>query len=298
MPESASPFAAVAAPPLPAPLLALRDETLDLTHPAAYNLYLTVGPAGVRVGVADVRRNKFVALDDYPAPAGTTGAEVLTALPTQHDLVGRAGWNRVRLAVQNFAFTLLPAPLFNPGDEAAYLRLHAASAPTETAHAYRHAALDIVSVFGADRAITDWFQATYPTGRLLHDTSALLEGVAHQSEANAVRRVYLSIGPQELTVLVVSNKRPEFCNVFAFTTPEDLIYYTILVMQELHLNPDQDRVVVWGDLVHDSGLFTILRKYVRHVRFGNRPFDLHYSYRLNDVFEYRYFDLFSLHLCE
>jgi len=178
------------------------------------------------------------------------------------------------------------------------LRLHHAIGSSETTHAHRHAALDIVNVFAADKSITDWFYGLYPNGQLLHHTSALLEGVTHQSEADTARRVYLTIGPQELTVLVVRNKRPEFCNVFAFSTPEDLIYYTILVMQELQLNPDQDAVVVWGDLVHDSGLFTILRKYIRHIRFGARPFDLGYSYRLNDVFEYRYFDLYSLHLCE
>ena len=45
-------------------------------------------------------------------------------------------------------------------------------------------------------------------------------------------------------------------------------------------------------------LFTILRKYIRHVKFGNRPFDLGYSYRLNELFEYRFFELYSLHLCE
>jgi hypothetical protein len=73
------------------------------------------------------------------------------------------------------------------------------------------------------------------------------------------------------------------------------VYYTILVMQELGLNPDEDELTVWGELMPDSAIFSLLRTYVRHVRFGPRPGNVHYSYRLNDVFEYRYFDLFSLH---
>ncbi|MBO3270606.1 DUF3822 family protein [Hymenobacter defluvii] len=282
----------------PTVLAHLRDETLDASRLAAYNLYLTVGAAGVRVGIADVQRNKFVALEDYATQPGLPAAAQLQALAAQHDLLSLSGWNKVRLAVHNRAFTLLPAPLFAPGDEATYLQLHHACAPTETPCAYRHTGLDIVSVFAADRPLADWFRHAYPTGRLLHQTSALLEGVLHQSEAAAPRRVYLNIGHQELTVLVMRSKRPELCNVFAFTTPEDLIYYTILVMQELQLNPDQDPVIVWGDLLHDSELFSVLRKYIRHLRFGNRPFDLRYSYRLNDLTEYRYFDLYALHLCE
>ncbi|WP_187632181.1 DUF3822 family protein [Hymenobacter lutimineralis] len=276
----------------------LRDETLDPDQLAAYNLYLSVGAAGLRVGVADVRRNKFVLLEDYAPQPDRPLAEQLQGLAGQHDLVGQAGWNQVRLAVQNRHFTLLPAPLFREGDEATYLQLHhTPDALQEVVRYYPHPARDMVNVFAADRQVAEWFAQMYPTGKLLHHTSALLEGLVHQSDRGAPRRLYVSISAHQVTLIVIRDKKPEFCNVFTFATPEDLIYYIILVMQELQLNPDQDPVIVWGDLLHDSALFTILRKYVRNIRFGNRPYDLGYSYRLNDVFEYRYFDLFSLHLC-
>lgn len=285
--------------PAPTALHRLRDETLDATNLAAYNLYLTASPAGLRVGVADVRRNKFVVLEDYAALPATSYGGQLQALAAHHDLVGQPGWNHVRLAIQNRHFTLLPSPLLRPGDEATYLRLHhAVDAQHETVLAYTHTSQEVASVFAAENALADWFRSTYPTGTLLHQTSAMLEGLVHQSESTAARRFYLSIGHHELTIIVIRDKKPEFCNVFAFSSPEDLIYYTILVMQELQLNPDQDPVVVWGDLMHDSELFTVLRKYIRHIKFGNRPFDLHYSYRLNELFEYRFFELYSLHLCE
>ncbi len=293
-------------PPVPAASLApaalyrLRDETLDPQQLAAYNLYLTAGPAGLRLGVADVKRNKFLALEEYAAPeADTTLAQQLVALAADHDLLGCTGWNRVRLAVHNRAFTLLPAPLYRAGDETAYLALHhALDTRHESVHAYTHGGPDIVSLFAADRSLSAWFGQTYPAGRLVHRTSALLHGVLQQSENNGPARVYLSIGPRQLTILVMRGKQLQLCNVFPYSTPEDLIYYVILVMQELQLNPDQDPVMVWGDLTHDSELFSILRKYIRNLRFGNRPFDLGYSYRLNDLFEYRYFELVALHLCE
>jgi len=283
----------------PTVLHRLRDETLTPENLAAYNLYLTAGLAGLRIGIADVRRNKFVVLEDYATQAATSLGGQLQALAAEHDLLGQSGWNRVRLAVQNRHFTLLPSPLFRAGDEATYLRLHhQLDAHHETVHSYIHPGQELVSIFAAEKMLADWFRSTYPTGTLLHQTSTLLEGLMHQSDPAAPRRLYLSIGHLEVTIVVVRDKRPEFCNVFAFSSPEDLIYYTILVMQELQLNPDQDPVVVLGDLMHDSELFTILRKYIRHVKFGNRPFDLSYSYRLNELFEYRFFELYSLHLCE
>ncbi|KUG08397.1 hypothetical protein ASU33_09520 [Solirubrum puertoriconensis] len=290
-------FVATAA--LPTALHRLRDETLDTANLAGYNLYLTAGAHGLRVGVADVRRNKFVVLEDYAPEPATSLAGQLQALASHHDLVGRPGWNRVRLAVQNRNFTLLPAPLFRDGDEAAYLRLHHQLDPQhEVVRRFLHPNREVVSVFSIEKALAEWFERTYPQQKLLHQTSALLEGVVHQSERQGPPRLFLSVGPHELTIAVVREKRPLFCNVFNFSTPEDFIYYVILVMQELGLNPDDDPVAVYGDLMHDSELFSVLRKYIRNVRFGNRPYDLSYSYRLNDVFEYRYFELYSLHLCE
>jgi hypothetical protein len=274
----------------PSALLRLRDETFDPANLAAYNLYLLAGTARLHLAVADVERRKFVVLEDHALPAGG-----VPALAAQHHFLGRRGWNAVRLAVTGRAFTLLPAPLFRPGDEEAALRLHHLSLPGETVRHTTHPSLELVNVFAADAALADWLLAAHgATGRLLHHTSALLAGVVHQRGAAAPRRLYLNPGQQELT-LVVLGQHLEYCNVFPCTTAEDVVYYTILVMQELSLDPDQDEVTVWGELMPDSAVFSLLRTYVRNVQFGPRPGNVQYSYRLNDVFEYRYFDLFSLH---
>ena len=282
--------ASAVSPAAPSALLRLRDETFDPTNLGAYNLYLLVAPARLCLAVADVERRKFVALEEYPLPTGG-----LSALAEQHDVLGQRGWNAVRLAVTGRAFTLLPAPLFRAGDEAAALRLHHTPTATETVRHTTHPGQELVNVFAADAAVADWLAVTHgAAGRLLHHTSAFLVGLVHQRGAAAPRRLYLSPGPQELT-LVVMGQHLEYCNVFACTTAEDVVYYTILVMQELGLDPDLDEVTVWGELTPDSTVFSLLRTYVRNVRFGPRPTDVQYSYRLNDVFEYRYFDLFSLH---
>ena len=289
MPVSA---ASSASPAAPSALLRLRDETFDPANLAAYNLYLLAGPVHLHIAVADVERRKFVVLEEYSLTAG--GVPELAA---HHDFLSQRGWNAVRLAVTGRAFTLLPAALFRPGDEAAALRLHHTPTPTETVRHTLHPGLELVNVFAANTALADWLAATHGTaGRLLHHTSALLAGLVHQRGAAAPRRLYLNPGSQELT-LVVLGQHLEYCNVFACTTAEDVVYYTILVMQELGLVPDKDEITVWGELMPDSAVFSLLRTYVRNVRFGSRPTNVQYSYRLNDVFEYRYFDLFSLHFC-
>ena len=289
MPASAS-FPVSAPSGAPLALLQLRDETFDPAHAAAYNLYLLAGTARLYLAVADVERNKFVALEEYQL--GTDGVPALAA---QHDFLALRGWNAVRLAITGRAFTLLPQPLFRPGDEATALRLHHTPSAAEITRHTTHPGLELVNVFAVSAPLANWLGATYGSGgRLLHHTSALLAGLVNQRGASGLRRLYLNPGQQELT-LVVLGSTLEYCNVFPCSTAEDVVYYTILVMQELALDPDQDEVTVWGDLTPDSAMFALLRTYVRNVHFGHRPANVQYSYRLNDVFEYRYFDLLSLH---
>ena len=97
---------------------------------------------------------------------------------------------------------------------------------------------------------------------------------------------------------MIENGKLEFCNLFQCNKPEDFLYFFIFVMQEQKLNPDQDKVSVWGDLTHDSALFTLLRTYIRHVQFGSRPGGVAYSYKLEDLFEHHYLDLYGLHFCD
>jgi hypothetical protein len=284
---------------LPTPTVHLHDDAFDPANPAAYHLDVLVAAGHLSLVVREATRQKIVVLEEYPLAAPAA----LPALAAGHELLGQPGWAGVRVALGGGAFTLLPAPLFRAGDEDAYLALHHALGASEQAVAYRlppgSAAHELVSIFAADTALADWLRATHgPASQLLHHTSALVAGLLHQRGSVATaRQLYLHLVGHELTLLVLGTQL-EFCNVFTISTPEDVVYYTILVMQELGLSPDQDTVTIWGELASDSAIFARLSTYVRHLRFGRRPFGLSYSYRLNELAESRYFELFSLAFCQ
>jgi hypothetical protein len=276
----------------------LHDEAFDPARLGAYHLDILLTEGHCRLTVRETARQKVMVLEDWTLAHATA----LPTLAAGHEWLGRTGWAGVRLALGGGAFTLLPATLFRPGDEATYLQLHHALEATEQAWAYAlppgSPAHELVSIFATETTVAEWLRATHgPAARLLHHTSALLAGLLHQrGPAAPTRQLYLHLTGPELT-LVVLGAQLEFCNVFAISTPEDAVYYTILVMQELGLHPDQDTVTIWGDLTSESAIFTLLRTYVRHLRFGNRPFGLQYSYRLNELAESRHFELFSLAFC-
>ncbi|MFT2010856.1 DUF3822 family protein [Pontibacter sp. 13R65] len=282
----------------------ILDEAFALSQAPDSNLYLALSQKSVRLGVVDLKRNKFVVLEDYELLTVTTPEQVaaqLRLIARSSSILNYKGWRSLRVMISNLNFTLVPETLFEPEHQADYLRLHSELHPEQDqVLAYRHADLEAVNIFSIPAVIREVVEeiAQRRPVQYLHQASALIRCLLHQTGRSRARRLYLFVEQQYVTILVISQSGLEFCNIFQYQSPEDFIYFVIFVMQEQKLNPEEETITVLGDITHDSTLFSILQKYVRHVRFGKKPADVAYSYKFDDLFEHRYFELYSVHLCD
>ncbi|MBC5991480.1 DUF3822 family protein [Pontibacter cellulosilyticus] len=281
----------------------IHDEAFSLAQAQVCNLYISVSHKAIRLAVVDTNRNKFVVLEDYELVSVFNAiqvAEQLRLVASENPLLQEKNWQTVRVSVSNQHFTLVPETLYDPEHQNDYLILHSQVNPEQDVIlSYRHSGLEAVNIFALDAAIYEALQYIFPDKQVqfIHQTSALIKSILLQA-SRTERRIYAFVERNYVTVLVVSQNGLEFCNIFHYLSPEDFIYYIIFVMQEQKLNPEQETITVWGDITHDSTLFTTLQKYIRHIKLGKKPADVEYSYKFHDMFEHRYFELYSMHLCE
>ena len=281
----------------------VADDTFIVTASASAHLYISFGAHRIRIGVLDVPSNKFVALEDYEAEKPVTveeAVEALVHLSKQNVLLKQRNWSKVRIGIKNQQFTLLPETLFDLNAREEYLRLNAVVEPeAEVISHYSHPRLELINVFTVPASLYHWARHHFTDSRVefVHQTSALMEGFLHMADPHRPQ-LHVYVDQQYVTLVVLQNMRLEFCNSFYFTTYEDFIYYVLFVLQEKKMNPDQDQVLVWGELKLDSDIHDVLRKFIRNVKFGKKPSGMGYSYRFESLFEHRNFDLYSLHLCE
>ncbi|TXK47948.1 DUF3822 family protein [Pontibacter qinzhouensis] len=282
----------------------ILDEAFALSQAPDSNLYLAISQKSVRLGVVDLKRNKFVVMEDYELITVFSAqqvAEQLLLIAKSSSILQHQGWRSIRVMVSNQNFTLVPETLYEPQHQSDYLRLHSDLDPEQDqVVAYRHADLEAVNIFSVPAVIQKAVTAIAQNRPVvyLHQTSALIRCLLHQTGRSRERRMYLFVEQQHVTVLVISQNGLEFCNIFQYQSPEDFIYFVIFVMQEQKLNPEAETVTVLGKITHDAALFSMLQKYVRHVKFGKKPADVAYSYKFDDLFEHRYFELYSIHLCD
>lgn len=282
----------------------IEDEAFALSQASYCNLYIALSQKAIRFAVADTVRNKFVVLEDYELITVFTPlqmAEQLRLITTENPLLQEQHWNVVRASFSNLHFTLVPETLYDPAHQQDYLRLHIElNTLQDVVLSYRHSGLEAINIFSVDAVAYKTLQETFGRQRVqvVHQTSALIRSILHHTDRSPARQMCIFVERNLVTILVVSQSGLEFCNVFQYQSPEDFIYFIVFVMQEQKLNPEQETLLVWGDITHDSSLFHILQKYVRHVKLGKKPADVEYSYKFHDMFDHRYFELYSLHLCE
>lgn len=280
------------------------DESFNPKKLPTYALYLNFGKQQVRLAVLDLPRNKFIYLEDYEVNHIFTpqqGAQVFREFFIGHSFLFNPNWKQIKVAIINHNFTLIPATLFSPDAAGDYLRLNCdIDLEQEKVFSYYHQNLEAVNIFATAKYLLQVWEDLVPQKPItfLHQTSSLIAGLAYYGERSDQPKFYAYIEQKNLYLLLFKQNRLEFCNLFQCQTPEDFLYYLIFIMQEHKLNPETDRVTVWGDITHDSSLFTLMRKYIRHVQFGSRPVGPAYSYKLEDIFEHHYLGLYTLYFCD
>ena len=272
----------------------------DLTH---YGLHLLVGEHSFQLCVTDAREGKSMMVEEY-ALANVSSEQRIQSIQRlfeEHKLLMAGYWQSVKIGVKNRKFTLVPEAFFSSDKLSSYLAL---SAPVDTDrdgyYYYRHVQSKAVNVFAADKKLVERIRALYPSldVPVIHQGSALVEGIQGNRDFTYYKDVYLHIDQDCFSVVVTEDNELLFYNQFPYVTSQDIVKYTLTVMQEMEISQNESRVILWGNIPTKSEHFQVLYRYVRNLTYGHRPTYLTFSYVFDELPDHRYFDLYGLYICE
>ncbi|MFM9057470.1 MAG: DUF3822 family protein, partial [Bacteroidota bacterium] len=107
----------------------------------------------------------------------------------------------------------------------------------------------------------------------------------------------VNVRRRHIDVLLSAGHELVFFNSFRYRTPEDFIYYLLFSIEQLQLNPDTLPVVFYGELEKISAAWMLSRKYIRNVRFGEKPEGIATSYGFDQFPAHQYHALLSQVTC-
>lgn len=282
----------------------VKDPNFSIDDIAQYSLSLLVGKRDFQFCISDTRDHRCLLVEDYVFEDRLSGNKLrdsLYKIIESHTLLMAGYWKSIRLAIKNPKFTLVPSSLFSSDNLSQYLHMSAEiNEDSDHFYYYKHAQSKVVSVFAAEKNLIERVRSIYPTRsvQVLHHGSALIEGIQSHSDFTNNRDMYIHLGRENFSIVVTENNKLLYYNRFPYQSSQDIVKYTMMVMQEMKLDQDSSKVLVWGNIKVKSEHFQQLYQYIRNISYGSKPSYLNFSYVFDELPDHQYFDLYSIYICE
>ncbi|MBI2271581.1 MAG: DUF3822 family protein [Bacteroidetes bacterium] len=275
--------------------LSLVDDLFDGRQTKGYHLAIQLSSDGLSAAVWDDVYNKALALERF---SFQKAFNVNTLLSHSNSAIKQSSilcypYKKVSLSIVNTRSTLVPNALFDANEKDALLKFNHSLADSETIVIDNLPNLDAKNIYALPKVIEQQFRELYTQLDITHYSSPLIEHVLLTNKHSDTTNVVLNVHSEGFEVLVLNSGKLLFYNTFSYQTAEDFIYYLLFVFEQLKLNPESVKVELLGELEKNSAIYQLLYKYIRNIKFGDRPDAFDYSFKITALPKQYYYSLFS-----
>ncbi|HET8737000.1 MAG TPA: DUF3822 family protein [Pricia sp.] len=182
---------------------------------------------------------------------------------------------------RNNLFGLVPAPLFDTGELANYLKFNTKLLANDHMAFDALKGHDMVNVYVPFVNVNNYIYERFGAFTFKHSATVMLESllnaapgvfrpdeeVSADNAGNSGKRpvCYVHIFEQQMDIAVIAQKKLLLFNSFDFVTKEDFLYYLLFTMEQLQLDTDSVPVGLFGDVEEGDDLYGLCYRYVLDV---------------------------------
>lgn len=142
---------------------------------------------------------------------------------------------------------------------------------------------DSTLLFGGSQLLINKLLELYKNVQIFHSGSVFINSVPNSQDAV----VHLNLVHHNLEILVLKDSKVSYYNLFETQTGEDILFYTLFAMEQIGLDTNKVELKTYGQLLANTKVFQIFKKYVRNLSVG-----------LKDEEYLENYSLFNLSKCE
>jgi len=109
--------------------------------------------------------------------------------------------------------------------------------------------------------------------------------------------LYIHIDLTQVTIVIAEKGKLDYCNVLEFYTADELVNLILYVSNELKLDLESIETIIWFNSEADIESVDLLKSYFGNLFLGTRPYSLNFGYPFDEISDYQFFDLLSMHSC-
>jgi hypothetical protein len=277
--------------------LELFDETLDINSTENYELSVQMGFDGFAFSILDTIRNKYVLLrSSEPDENKYFTADNISDIISKDDFLTKK-YRKINIIIPSPGFTLVPAPLFDPGKKEEYFTFNLIRNESDVILSNKIPDPDAYIVFSVPKPLFDVSGRFYPAAYPFHHTKPLLNQVSHNSKSSEGHYIHVHVEKEFFNMLVFDHNILKFSNTFNYRNISDILYYVLNVFKSTGIGHDE-AIHFSGQTEKYDDLYSNFALYIRNLKFTDPSGNFTFSYVFNEIELHRYINLFSATNCE
>ncbi|MBK7174681.1 MAG: DUF3822 family protein [Bacteroidales bacterium] len=286
-------------------ILNLVDPLFDQGHTEKYRLSILLRPDGFSFCVLDPRTMTFVALADY-----TLGIRNSSAIPRNEKLcelfkqemnkidLFQLAFNKIDLVYASPKATLIPPGFVHETSLESYFRFnHQLDAAEIVATQFLEIG-NIQVAYALPSCIRNLCISRFSVLQPGSTATALIQSLLRSNDHIIARQVFLNVMGGFFDVIIIQGRKLLYYNTFKRSAPDDLVYFTIYVLEQMGFVPSEEIVNLMGDIIAGDEDFKMLYHYIDRLNFANFGVQADFGTVFSDIPVHKYFTLFNLPFCE
>jgi hypothetical protein len=281
--------------------VSLSDEKLLLDPKQKVRQYILVSQSEISSALFSPRKNTFLSLDSVAFNPSLNDTDLLPAM--EQFLEARTLSRQAEVAATRIIFvsdqhTLLPSAYFREEEMDELFRFHFGEEKEGTVLSQRIDCFEVQLLYRVPASLLAACKARLPGAVISHHCAGLAENFYLQHKNQPDKLVLLHHRPHAIDLVVKAGRKLILLNTFKCDTPEDILYHTLNAYEQLQLNPENESLLLAGDVVAGSPVSNLLKSYIRNVEFTGRPSGAGFSYVFDALPPQAHHALFTSVLCE
>ncbi|MEX0273581.1 MAG: DUF3822 family protein [Flavobacteriaceae bacterium] len=199
--------------------------------------------------------------------------EALNPILLEQELRKTLGDNRldrrkfaeVLLIHQNTYFSWVPKSLFDASQLANYLKFNTRILANDELTHDVLGNFDLINVYAPFTNINGVIKELYGDFEHQHHSTLLVQSLLNKQEYPKETVCYVHVGPKQMDIIVINGKKLSLFNCFSHTSKEDFIYYLLFTFEQLKLDTENTRLMLFGTIEEDDELYTLCAEYLKKL---------------------------------
>lgn len=264
-----------------------QDFNINLSD--RYDLSILVGMD--RFFYVIMHENQVLVLRTYHFPKHNY-LQVNTAIAHtfQSDKLLQLSYRNTRIGLVSSIATLIPAELYDTSKTRFYLEHNAVLEKEHIVLEDKLGSVGAHHVYAFNQVVFEGLQTHLPQAQFQHVLSGL---IATHHRTGKSENVYVNLIGEYLQIVVFNQKKLLFSNTFTHRSESDVLYFIMLVINQLGLDAEKNTVTLSGEITDQSPSYLNLQKYIKHLEFVSSPTQYIFNY-FDPPAYHHFFDLMAI----